>query len=1153
MTPPDIETTTGPDHCHARAGTGRPIPQGAPRQAHAPRRLAGGQVRARAGDDLPVGHPGARARAARPAPRRRAAAALRTATFVSGYQGSPLGGLDKELLRLREPGRRAPRALTCPGLNEELAATAVCGTQLAASLPGPKYDGVVGVWYGKNPGLDRAADAIRHGNFAGTSRTGGALALVGDDPSCKSSTLPERRRGDAREPAHADVLPRHAAGGARPRPARDRLLARVGPVERDEDRHERRRRARAPRTVAPERVVPVMPAGRVGGPAVPRTCPTATCSRRRRSSSSARCSASRAGARAASTRARTAQPRSSRPTRDAWLGIVAAGQGLLRPAAGAARPRPRRARARARRHPAAEARDALAARPRRASASSPRGLDEILVVEEKLPFLETALQGRALRHAGRAARSSASATSTAPPLLPPELDLDADLIARAVAARLERAACGSTSRARRASAARERAALGRRAPLPMARTPVLLLGLPAQHARPQAPDGHARRRRDRLPHDGAARPARARATITGITQMGGEGAQWIGMAPFTDDRHFVQNLGDGTFHHSGSLAIRAAVAAGVNITYKLLYNDAVAMTGGQDVEGQLTIPELTRWLELEGVRRIVVTTEDPSDYRGVEARRRSPRCATATSSPTAQARAGRRSTGVTVLIHDQECAAELRRMRKRGKARRARRAHLDQRARVRGLRRLRREVQLPVGAAGRDRVRPQDADPPGLLQQGLLVPRRATARRSSTVVPGETGAAAGRRRRQPPVELPEPALRVPRDDFVRADARHRRHRRRDRVADRSAWPRCSTALHVAGSTRPACRRRAARWSPTCASRATALEGASKAPAGSDRPVCSASTCSARRARRTCVDRRPASGRSRSSRRRAVPTGRDGHRHRRALPGARTAASTAIDAATRGDEHVCLDAQGSQRARCSATTCRPTRCCSARPTSTAACRCPPRRSSEAIRAQRRGGREEPRRVPLGARGRRRAGAVEAVLRRRARALASGRRERRARARRLAARAPSGELRRLLEVRVPDLVGLPERALRRALRRGGRRRARGRGGARRAGRDRGRRGLARNLYKLMAYKDEYEVARLHLDAVERRKRAPSSAPARRCAHAAPAAAARAGPQAQAAARPRGSCPALPGAARRCAGCAARRSTRSASPRCAASSAS
>ena len=209
--------------------------------------------------------------------------------------------------------------------------------------------------------------------------------------------------------------------------------------------------------------------------------------------------------------------------------------------------------------------------------------------------------------------------------------------------------------------------------------------------------------------------------ITGITQMGGEGAQWIGMAPVHRRQHLVQNLGDGTFHHSGSLAVRAAVAAGVNITYKLLYNEHVAMTGGQAIEGQLSVPDLTRWLELEGVRRIIVTTEDTSRYRGVKLRL-DRRAARPQGAARLRSRSSRGVEGVTVLIHDQECAAELRRKRKRGKARRARGARLDQRARLRGLRRLRREVQLPLGAAGGDRVRAQDADPPGLLQQGLLLP-----------------------------------------------------------------------------------------------------------------------------------------------------------------------------------------------------------------------------------------------------------------------------------------------------------------------------------------------------------------------------------------------------------------------------------------------
>ncbi len=155
-----------------------------------------------------------------------------------------------------------------------------------------------------------------------------------------------------------------------------------------------------------------------------------------------------------------------------------------------------------------------------------------------------------------------------------------------------------------------------------------------------------------------------RGHLLGMPQMGGEGAQWLGLAPFTDDAHFTQNLGDGTFHHSGSLAIRAAVAAGVDMTYRLLYNDAVAMTGGQRAEGRLNVPDLTRWLTLEGVRQVVVTTPDPDDYRdvalapGTTVRHR--------DELQAVVRELEAVPGVTVLIHDDRCATEERRLRKRG-------------------------------------------------------------------------------------------------------------------------------------------------------------------------------------------------------------------------------------------------------------------------------------------------------------------------------------------------------------------------------------------------------------------------------------------------------------------------------------------------------
>ncbi len=203
-----------------------------------------------------------------------------------------------------------------------------------------------------------------------------------------------------------------------------------------------------------------------------------------------------------------------------------------------------------------------------------------------------------------------------------------------------------------------------------------------------------------------------------------------------------QNLGDGTFFHSGSLAIRQAVAAGTNITYKILYNSAVAMTGGQDAAGAMPVPELTRILEAEGVKR----SSCDRRARQVSARRRcgprASRSGTATGS-TRRSASCATIPGVTALVYDQRCAAEKRRLRKRGKLPDPAHARRHQRGGVRGLRRLRREVQLPLRAPGRDRVRAQDADPPVVVQQGLLLPARRLP-----VVPDRRARSASRQKKE---------------------------------------------------------------------------------------------------------------------------------------------------------------------------------------------------------------------------------------------------------------------------------------------------------------------------------------------------------------------------------------------------------------------
>jgi indolepyruvate ferredoxin oxidoreductase len=561
-------------------------------------------------------------------------------------------------------------------VNEELAATAVQGTQLASASGGARVDGVTGYWYGKSPGADRAADALRHACLMGTHPRGGAVAFVGDDPSAKSSTVPgasEALLADLGLPVLYPADPQdvldlgtHAVGMSRC----SGLWVGLKIVTNVAD---------GTGTVAVDagRVTPVRPevAGADGQPFAhqinPRMLQPAL-SDMEQSREGIRLDAAIAYARAnrlnrieeiGQVPAGEGRPGAVPPGKVPRIGIIAAGKTYLdtrqalrilglghSPAATGE-------------GDGSQGEKALGVRLMKLAMIHPlipaeisefaAGLDEIIVVEEKRGFLEAAVKDILYGTAG-APRVTGKKAPDGSALFARDGELDADSVAAGLARRL-----GLERKTRRELPLLPLVPLA-------ARTPYFCSGCP-HNTSTKVPDGSA---------VGAGIGCHALVMlmspdrvgdVTGMTQMGGEGAQWIGMAPFMKDTtHLLQNLGDGTFHHSGSLAIRASVASGVNVTYKLLYNSAVAMTGGQQPAGVMTIPEITRLLKAEGVGRIIVTTEDTSRYRGV------------TLAPGTKVwDRGRleeaqetlaRVPGVTVLIHDQECATELRRKRKRGLA-----------------------------------------------------------------------------------------------------------------------------------------------------------------------------------------------------------------------------------------------------------------------------------------------------------------------------------------------------------------------------------------------------------------------------------------------------------------------------------------------------
>ena len=577
-------------------------------------------------------------------------AGLATAGFVSGYRGSPLGGLDQQLWRAKSRLSAADIVFQ-PGLNEELAATACWGTQQAELLGEGRYDGVFSVWYGKGPGVDRSGDVFRHANLAGSSKHGGVLALMGDDHMAESSTnahatefafvdamIPVLNPAGVQELIDYGLLgfamSRFAGTWAAVKCVKDNIES-TASVDASLDRLG---------VVIPDFDMP--PDGLNIRNEIDMLGQEARLFEAKRAALSAFIGANGlnrivySGGRA---------PR---------LGIVTVGKSYL------------------------DVRQALdeigvdqAEAPRLGIrlfkvgcpwpldfshvAEFVRGLDTVVVVEEKRSLIEAQLRenlyGSALQPAivgkkdERGERLFAATGA-----------LDPNDIAIALGERILKAIGPSEQIAARVSRLKQFQAMLADTNDIGSRTPYFCSGCP-HNTSTRVPQGS-------IAAAGIGCHFMAlwmdRST-TGFTQMGGEGAQWVGQAPFSKRGHIFQNLGDGTYNHSGTLALRFAVASGANITYKILYNDAVAMTGGQPHEGGLTVDMIAAQVRAEGVEHIAVVTDEPEKYAG---RVTFPARATIHERHDLDAvqRELREVKGVSVLLYDQTCAAEKRRRRKRG-------------------------------------------------------------------------------------------------------------------------------------------------------------------------------------------------------------------------------------------------------------------------------------------------------------------------------------------------------------------------------------------------------------------------------------------------------------------------------------------------------
>jgi len=577
---------------------------------------------------------------------------LNTACFISGYRGSPIGGLDQALWKA-EKFTAAHNIHFLPGVNEDLAMTSVWGSQQVGLFAGAKYDGVFGLWYGKGPGLDRSMDVLKHANAFGTSPYGGVLAVVGDDHACKSSTLPHQSdhmfigaTSPALNPAGVqEVLDLGIFGWELSRYSGCWVGLKAITENMD---------AAISAEIDAARVEVVLPDDyELPEDGVHTRWPDSPMAQEERLQRH-KIYAARAFARANNLN------RIELDSDNARLGIVTTGKSYL---------------------DTLQALSDLGIDERLAARIGIRlykvgmswplepvmthqfadGLEEILVVEEKRSVIEDQLTGQLYNWpVDRRPRVVGEYDEERNLLVTNLGELTPGMIARVIAARISRFFDSDSIRQRLAFLEAKEAALAK--PRKRAeRKPWFCSGCP-HNTSTVVPAGSRA-------YGGIGCHYMAnwmdRGTET-FTQMGGEGATWLGQAPFTDTKHVFQNLGDGTYFHSGLLAIRAAVAAGVNITYKILYNDAVAMTGGQPVDGALSVGQIVDQLRAEGLRRIALVSDEPEAYSktgfagfaGVSVSHRrqleSIQCEL------------RDTAGCTALIYAQTCAAEKRRRRKRG-------------------------------------------------------------------------------------------------------------------------------------------------------------------------------------------------------------------------------------------------------------------------------------------------------------------------------------------------------------------------------------------------------------------------------------------------------------------------------------------------------